>query len=141
MPFSLWLAGALSGVVWWALSLVLGGGAYGVLGRYATSGLVAGVCTGVAMAALSLPVYRRLPARSLYWFSPVSVYVSVAIYGLLVFAIRMALDDFHPDQNRLAVGLQSIVGMWWGITVLLPVTLLVQLSAYVNHRLLRRVLA
>jgi len=141
MRFNPWLAGALSGVAWWGLSLVLGGGAYGVLGRYALSGLVAGICTGIAMAALSLPVYRRLPARSLYWFSPVSVYLSVAIYGLLVFAIRMAIDDFYPDQNRLAVGVQSIVGMWWGITVLLPVALVVHLSAYANHRLLRRVLA
>jgi hypothetical protein len=141
MRFNPWLAGALSGVVWWALSLVLGGGAYGVLGRYAVSGLVSGIGTGIAMTALSLPVYRHLPARSLYWFSPISVYVSVAIYGLLVFAIRMALDDFHPDQNRLAVGLQSIVGMWWGITILLPVAIVVQLSAYLNHRLLRRVLA
>ena len=141
MRFIPWLAGALSGVVWWGLSLVLGGGSYGVLGRYAISGLVAGLCTGIAIVALSLPVYRHLPARSLYWFSPISVYVSIAIYGVLLFAIRMAIDDFYPDQNRLAVGLQSIVGMWWGITVLLPVALVVQLSAYVNHRLLRRISA
>ena len=136
-----WLAGALSGMVWWGLSLLLGAEAYGVLGRYSLSGLVAGVVTGVAMAKLSLPVYRRLPARSLCWFSPISVYVSVAIYGLLVFALRSLFDDFASQQNRMAVGLQSIAGMWWGITFLVPVAVVVQLAAYLNHRLLRRVLA
>jgi hypothetical protein len=137
---NIWLAGAISGVLWWAISMVLGAKGYGVLGAHALVGVLPGACTGIAVAMLSQPVYRHLPARSLYWFSPLSVYLSVAIYGCLVFLVRSVIDDFHPDQKRLEVGLQSIIGMWWGVTFILPIAILVQLFAYANHRLLRRAL-
>ncbi len=50
------------------------------------------------------------------------------------------VDDFDPSQARWAVGLQSVLGMWWGITVLVPLALAVQVLAYATHRVLRRIL-
>jgi len=135
------VAGALFGLLWYALSLLLGAKAYGVLGSHYWVGPIAGVCTGVAMAAISTAFYRRSTTRHLYWYSPMSVYLSVAIYGVVVGLLRLALNDFHPNQIRWAVIVQSIAGMWWGITFLLQVAVVVQVLAYANHRLLRRLVA
>jgi hypothetical protein len=102
--------------------------------------MIAGVVTGVITAALSTPVYRRLSVRSLYWYSPLSVYLSVVIYGVAISVVRSLVDDFHPNQIRWAVGLQSVLGMRWGITLLLPLGVAVQVLADVNHRVLRKIL-
>ncbi len=141
MRASVWILGAICGIAWWGISLLLGAKAYGILGRSLLTGAVSGALTGVAMAALSLPIYRFLSARALFWYSPLSVYLSIAFYGLGVFGIRSLVNDFHPDQSPWAVGLQSILGMWWGITFLAPIAILVHLIAYANHRALRRILA
>ena len=135
------LAGALFGVVWWGLSWTAGARAYGVWGTHTTTGLLAGIVTGIVMTAISIPLYRRLSVRALYWYSPLSVYAAILIYGLAIFVVRHLIDDFDANQARGAVGLQSIFGMWWGTTVLLPLALTVQVLAYVNHRVLRRILA
>jgi hypothetical protein len=132
-----WVLGGLCGIAWWAISLLLGAKAYGVLGTYPVTGAIAGACAGVAMTALSIPVYRAPSPRALLWYSPLSVYAAIALYGALVFAIRSILNDFHPDQIRWAVGAQSVIGMWWGVTMLLPLFITVHLLAYANHRLLR----
>jgi len=50
------------------------------------------------------------------------------------------VDDFDPSQARWAVGLQPVLGMWWGITVLVPLALAVQVLAYATHPVLRRIL-
>ncbi len=134
------VGGALCGTLWWGVSWMLGAQAYGIWGTRLSTGLVAGIVTGVMMAAISAPVYRRLSVRSLYWYSPLSVYLSVAIYGLVIFVLRSAVDDFDSNQVRWAVGLQSILGMWWGITIFLPICVAVQVLAYVNHRVLRMVI-
>lgn len=130
--------GAVCGLLWWGVSLVLGARAYGALGTNPWTGAIAGAFTGIVVAWISGTFYRRSSARALYWYSPLSVYVAVAIYGLLAFVIRVLLGDFHPDQIRWAVGAESILGMWWGITFLLPIAVVVQLLAYLTHRLLRR---
>jgi len=135
-----WVLGALCGIVWWAISLLLGAKAYGVLGTFPVTGAIAGACAGVAMTALSIPVYRLPSPGALLWYSPLSVYAAIALYGALVFAIRSVLNDFHPDQIRWAVGAQSVIGMWWGVTMLLPMFFTVHLLAYANHRLLRNAL-
>ena len=132
------LAGAACGVGWWAVSLALGAESYGILGRHAFVGVIAGALTGLTVAAVSERVYRRFSRVSLYWYSPLSVYLSVALYGLLVFLQRLALNDYHPDQILWAVAVQSVVGMWWGITMLLHIAVGVHLLAFANHRLLRR---
>jgi len=134
------VAGVLSGILWWAVSWLLGGGAYGIWGTHRTTGLIAGIATGVITAAASTLAYRRLSVKSLYWFSPLSVYGAVAIYGLVIFLLRSLIADFATNEIPWAVGLQGILGMWWGITVLLPIGLGVQALAYLNHRLLRGVL-
>jgi hypothetical protein len=134
------LAGALVGVLWWGVSWTLGAQAYGVWGTHAATGLLAGIVTGIAMTAMSAPMYRRVSVRGLYWYSPLSVYVSISIYGLVILLLRHLVDDFDPRQARWAVGLQSILGMWWGITVLVPLALAVQVLAYATHRVLRRIL-
>jgi hypothetical protein len=118
---------------------MLGAKAYGIWGTYALTGLLGGIITGV-MVAISAPVYHGLSKRSLYWYSPLSVYLSIAIYGLVIFVLRYMVDDFHSNQNRWAVGMQSIFGMWWGITMILPFAMAVHGLAYVNHRVLRRIL-
>lgn len=137
MSPQLWIAGAALGVVWWAISLVMGAYAYGILGTYPATGLVAGLLTGLLMTAVSVPAYRRLPIPTLLWYSPLSVYLSIALYGAFVFLCRLVLDDFHPSQIRSAVGTESVIGMWWGATFLLQVALPVHLLAYGSHRLLR----
>jgi hypothetical protein len=134
------VVGALCGIVWWAVSWALGAKAYGIWGSHVGTGLLAGIVTGIAITAVSTPMYRRVSARGLYWYSPLSVYAAIAIYGLVVFALRYLLGDFDAGQKRWAVGLQSILGMWWGVTMLVPMALAVQLLAYANHRLLRRIL-
>jgi hypothetical protein len=134
-------AGALCGAGWWVVSWMLGAQQYGIWGSHAATGFTAGIVTGIVMAAMSVPVYRRLSRWSLYWFSPLSVYIAVALYGLAILTIRQGIDDFERDQIRWAVGVQSILGMWWGITILLPFAAAVQLLAYLNHRVLRRLLA
>ena len=139
LPLGL-LVGALCGIFWWAVSWAFGAGAYGIWGSYAATGLIAGIVTGVVITAVSTPMYRRAPARGLYWYSPLSVYAAIAIYGLVVLALRYVMGDFATGQKRWAVGLQSILGMWWGVTVLVPMALAVQLLAYANHRALRRFL-
>jgi hypothetical protein len=50
------------------------------------------------------------------------------------------IGDFAAGPKRWAVGLQSILGMWWGVTALVPMALAVQLLAYATHRALRRIL-
>ena len=102
--------------------------------------MIAGIVTGIVVTAVSTPVYRRISPRGLYWYSPLSVYGAIAIYGLVVLALRHLVADFASGQKPWAVGLQSILGMWWGVTVLVPITLTVQVLAYVNHRVLRRIL-
>jgi fucose 4-O-acetylase-like acetyltransferase len=135
------VAGALCGIGWWAVSWLLGAKAYGIWGAHPAAGLLAGVVTGVVVAVISEPVYRHRSARSLYWYSPLSVYVAVAIYGLVIFVFRNAIDDFDSNQIRWAVGVQSVLGMWWGITLILPCAVAVQVLAYLNHRALRKISA
>ncbi len=134
------VAGAVCGFLWWGVSWTLGAKAYGIWGTHALTGFLAGIITGVVMVAISAPVYRGLSKRSLYWYSPLSVYLSIAIYGLVIFVLRYMVDDFHSNQNRWAVGMQSILGMWWGITIILPYAMAVHGLAYVNHRVLRKIL-
>ncbi len=98
------------------------------------------VVTGITITAVSTPLYRRASSRALYWYSPLSVYTAIAIYGLAIFVLRHFIDDFDANQTRWAVGLQAILGMWWGVTMLLPLTVAVQVLAHVNHRVLRRIL-
>jgi hypothetical protein len=134
------VAGVLSGILWWSVSGLAGGGAFGIWGTHHSTGIIAGIATGVLTAAVSVLAYRRLPVKSLYWYSPLSVYGAVAIYGLVIFLLRSLLADFETNQIPWAVGLQGIFGMWYGITMLLPLALGVHALAYLNHRVLRRIL-
>ncbi len=140
METQVFLSGAICGAGWWIVSWILGAGANVIWGSHALTGLVAGVATGIVTTAISLPIYRGLSSNSLYWYAPLSVYFTVAIYGLAIFAVRELIGDFDRNQIRWAVGVQSIVGMWWAITILVPYALLVHALALVNHRILRRLL-
>lgn len=133
------VAGAACGLLWWGVAQVLGAERFGLVGTHGWAGVVASVCTGIVVAAMSIAFYRRSSLRNLLWYSPLSVYLAVAIYGLVLFAIRLMQNDFPPGQIRWAVAVEAVVGMWWGVTVLLPVAVLVHLLAYANHRLLRSV--
>jgi len=97
------LAGAFCGVLWWAVSWALGAQAYGIWGRSAATGLLAAVVTGIAITAISTPLYRRASAQALYWYSPLSVYTAIAIYGLAIFLFRHFIDDFR-DVLRGSIG-------------------------------------
>jgi hypothetical protein len=119
----------------------MGAKAYGVLGTHVWTGALAGTLTGIVMTVISAPIYRLASSRALFWYSPLSVYVATALYGAVVFLIRWAMNDFHLNQIPWAVGVQSVLGMWWGITLLAPVALAAHLIAYLNHRVLRRILA
>lgn len=135
--YGVWVVGALCGIAWWAISLPLGAKAYGILGTHAWTGPLCGTCTGVVAAEISARFYRRSSLRSLLWYSPLSVYLAIAVYGALIFLVRTLFNDFDARQIPWAVGLQSILGMWWGITFLAPIAVAVQLLAYANHQLLR----
>jgi len=133
------VAGALLGILWWGVSWTLGAKAYGIWGAHLSTGLLAGMITGVIMAAVSIPLYRRQPAKGLYWYSPLSVYFSIAVYGIAIFLLRSFVGDFNPSQNHWAVAVQPVLGMWWGITMLLPLAIAVQVLAYLSHRALRKI--
>src|SRR5262245_6981802 len=109
--FPMWarvlVLGAASGMAWWALSLLLGGRAYGILGSRPATGAIAGACTGLVLATISAAVYRLPARRTLLWYSPLSVYLAIGLYGLVVYAIRWSTQDFLPGQRPWAVGLQS----------------------------------
>jgi hypothetical protein len=96
-------------------------------------GLLVGVFCGIFWWAVSWAFGARAYG---IWGS----YAAIAIYGLVVFALRYLIGDFAAGQKRWAVGLQSILGMWWGVTVLVPLALTIQILAYLNHRVLRRIL-
>lgn len=133
------VAGVFFGILWWGVSWMLGANAYGIWGTHPSTGLLAGIATGAVITAISAPVYRTLSLKNLYWYSPLSVYASIAIYGFVIFVLRSGIDDFESGQIPWAVGLQSILGMWWGITVLLPFGAAVHGLAYLSHRILRRI--
>ena len=133
------LLGATCGVAWWGVFVALGGRSYGIAGTHPVTGGIASIVTGVAIACASLPAYR-LPVRALLWYSPLTVYLATGLSGMLIHALRVAMSDFQPGQVPWKVGLQSILGMWWGVTFLLPIPILVHVGAYANHRLLRGVL-
>ena len=130
--------GALGGICWWAVSLVLGARSFGVLGTNPMVGVISGACTGIIVASISRAFYRRSSVKALTWYSPLTVYVAIVIYGTIVFVLRVGLDDFPSGQIQWAVGLQSVLGMLWGVTFFLPVAVLVHALAYGNHRLFRR---
>ena len=89
------LVGALCGIFWWAVSWAFGAGAYGIWGSYAATGLIAGIVTGVVITAVSMPMYRRVSRRGLYWYSPLSVLVPMALaVQLLAYANHRALRRF-----------------------------------------------
>jgi hypothetical protein len=133
-----WTAGLISGVAWWGVSLLLGAEAYGIVGSRSPAGILAGAGTGLAITALSLPIYRRKTLRHLLWLSPLGVYLAVALYGGLIGLLRSGFGEYHPDQSAWETGVGNVLGMWWGITVVPTVGLPVHGLAYVNHRLLRR---
>jgi hypothetical protein len=132
-----WMIGAICGVGWWAVSLFLGAKAYGIVGTYPLTGAVSGVFTGAALAALSIPVYRRASTRPLALYSAVSVYLAILIYGASIFLLRSLENDFATGQIPWAVGWQSVLGMWWGVTFFAPIAIAVHVLAYANHRVLR----
>src|SRR5262245_40970049 len=133
MQTLVWIVGVASGIAWWMISRLFGASEYGILGSHPWTGAVSGAVTGLLMTTLSIPVYRFSSPRALLLYSPLSVYLAIACYGLLEFAIRWFLSDFRPDQIPWAVGMESILGMWWGITFLLMVAIPVHLFAYLNH--------
>jgi hypothetical protein len=136
----MWILGGAFGLVWWLISLALGAKSYGILGTSPLAGPVSGVGTGLVMTALSIPVYRLGSRRALLWYSPLSVYLAIAVYGAFILVIRWLTADFHPDQLPFQVGLQSVLGMWWGTTFLLQIAIPVHLIAYGTHRMLRSAL-
>jgi len=131
----------ISGVLWWLLSLLMGAKGMGILGSHWIVGLAAGVITGTAVTAISVPVYKRLSPKHLYWYSPLSVYVAVAVYVMAVSICRLVVGDFRPNEIPWAAGLQTILGMLWGITFSSLHLVVLQGLAYLNHRALRKILS
>ena len=131
-------AGLAGGLGWWGVSLLLGARAHGILGGDPLTGAVSGALTGAVVAPISVAVQRRTQVRALLWLSPLGVYVAIALYALLIHLLRVARNDFHPDVLREAVLAQSVLGMWWAVSLLPHVAIPVHLLAYANHRLLRK---
>src|SRR5262245_9842723 len=111
MQTLVWILGAASGIAWWMISLLLGAKEYGILGSHPWTGAVSGAITGLLLTALSIPAYRFSSPRVLLLYSPLSVYLAIACYGVLEITARCLLGDFGPSRVPWAVGMESILGM------------------------------
>jgi hypothetical protein len=132
------MLGAVSGAVWFGLSLLLIPNTYKqeILGAYPLVAVLSALATGILVMLISLAIYRR-SSRNLLWYSPLSVYLAVTLYGTFIF-LGKALTSAYPADTKLSARLYESVGvMWWGITFIFHVAVIVHVLAYINHRALR----
>jgi len=121
----------LAGTIWGLIGLVLAGQ---VLGPSAWGGVLAAPAVGLAVA-IAFRGFRGRPPGARIVLSLVSLYLAAGLFALAAGIV----DATRPIPNRIpgAVVIQTVVGVWWGITFTGYLPLLWPL-AYLTHALLGR---
>jgi len=131
MPTRYRLLALIAGAVWGVIGLAI---ARQMLGASVWAGVVVAPLIGLAIAILFRGFRSRPPAMRIS-LSLVSLYLAAGLFAL---ATGIA-DAARPIPNRIphAVVIQTVMGVWWGITFTgyLP---LLWLLAYLTNSLLGR---
>ena len=112
---------------------------------------LAGVLTGVLISFLSLPLYRRLSARHLLWWSPLSLYLAIAVFACILFTLRISILGPKETGKSWSPGtgwvthkeswpamVEDVIAMWYGVTVMPWFIVLIPLS-WSNHRVMKSI--
>src|SRR5262245_36609634 len=104
------LCALLAGAIWGVLGLALAGQA---LGPSVWGGVIAAPAIGLAIA-LAFRGFRERPPGMRVALALVSLYVASGLFAL---AAGIA-DALRPIPSRIvsAVVMQSVLGVWWGVT-------------------------
>ena len=125
------LLGLVAGAVWGAIGFTLAGQQLGAPARVA---LAASPAIGVLIAILFCR-FAEFPPAMRITLSLVSLYVGAGLFGLAA-GVADALPTI-PNRNSLDVVIQSVIGIWWGVTFTFWLPILWAL-AYGTHALLGR---
>jgi hypothetical protein len=121
----------LAGAIWGAIGLALAGQ---VLGAPVWGGVLAAPAIGLGVA-IAFRGFRGRPPAARIALSLVSLYLAAGLFALVV----GVADAVRPTPHRIpgAVVIQTVLGVWWGITFTGYLPLLWAL-AYLTHALLGR---
>jgi hypothetical protein len=121
-----------SGVVWGAIALGLG---YSWMQQRVWGGVLVAPLIGLAVGIAARGFDRR-PGWLRALHALAALYLAAALFGLAVGVADLVLLD-APGRRPIAVVLQSVQGVLWGLTFTGYVLLLGPLS-YANHALVAR---
>lgn len=121
----------VAGAIWGAIGLAIAGQ---MLGDAVWGGVVAAPVIGL-LIAIAFRGFRSRPPAQRIALSLVSLYLAAGLFALATGIV----DALRPIPNRIpgAVVMQTVLGVWWGVTFtgyLLPLWAL----AYLTHTLLGR---
>jgi hypothetical protein len=131
LPGRYLLLALLAGAVWGAIGMVLAGR---TLGLPVWGGAVASPVIGLAIAVL-FRGFRQRPIGARIALALVSLYLGAGLFALAV-GVADAVRPIGP-RDAMAVVIQTVLGVWWGITFTGYLPLLWPL-AYLTHSLLGR---
>lgn len=126
------LLSLLSGVVWGGIALGLG---YSWMHQRVWGGVLVAPLIGLAVG-IAARGFERRPGWLRALHALAALYVAAALFGLAVGVADLVLLD-APGRRPIAVVLQSVYGVLWGLTFTGYVLLLGPLS-YANHALVAR---
>jgi len=119
---------ALSGCVWAGIAWLIGH----QLGHFLWGGVLASPLIGLIVGAIYRPAYH-LSTSKRAWLSLLTLYVAVTLFGLAIAGFDLAFGD--PARGHMEGVLQTVLALWWGVTLTGYVVILWPL-AYLNHWLL-----
>ncbi|HKQ58285.1 MAG TPA: hypothetical protein VJY35_10500 [Candidatus Eisenbacteria bacterium] len=125
------LPGLLAGVVWGAIGLAITGQ---MLGPFVWAGVAAAPLIG-ALIAWAFRGWRSRAPASRIALALVSLYLASGLFALAVGIADAA--RLIPNRIPHAVVIQTVLGVWWGITFTFWLPVLWAL-AYATHALLGR---
>jgi hypothetical protein len=125
------LLALLAGAVWGATGLALAGQ---MLGACVWGGVLAAPAVGL-FVAIAFRGFRDRPPAHRIALSLVSLYLAAGLFALAAGVTDAARPI--PNRNPGAVVIQTVLGVWWGITFAGYLPLLWPL-AYLTHALLTR---
>ena len=121
----------LAGAIWGVIGLAF---ASQVLGPFVWAGVLSAPIIGLVIAIL-FRGFRNRPPGMRVALALVSLYLGAGLFAL----VAGTADALRPIPNRIpsAVVIQTVLGVWWGITFTGYLILLWPL-AYLTHALLGR---
>lgn len=123
---------ALSGCIWAGIAWLIGRD----FGWYLWGGVAASPLIGVIVGAIYRSAYK-LSTTKRVWFSLLTLYAAVTLFGLAIAGFDLAFGD--PARGHMEGVLQTVLAVWWGVTLTGYVVVLWPLS-YLNHWLLGEML-